>query len=105
MQSTGIIKPGTNPRDGIFNSDIDAFAHQGIGGVLSDDTSEVENLRAAHSTPEYLAFSQHPAFKSFRSEVHGLEGRRGVRENAITTQSSQQRLNGNPLRQNIPASR
>ena len=71
MEPTGIIKPGSNLRDGIFDSKLDPMAHQGIGGTLSEDSNEVDILVAAHTTPEYLAFSQHPALKAFVRKLMG----------------------------------
>lgn len=66
MSSSGLLKPGTSPRDGIFNSALDPLAHHGVGGTnLPDSNSQVALLESAHSTPAYLTFLQHRSLRAF----------------------------------------
>ncbi|OCK80634.1 hypothetical protein K432DRAFT_297285 [Lepidopterella palustris CBS 459.81] len=72
MSETGILKPDTSPRDGIFNPENDPIAHSGVGGTdLPEDKKKVEKLTSAHTTPIYLAFLQHPQLRCFIREFMG----------------------------------
>jgi phytanoyl-CoA hydroxylase len=63
MSPTGILKPGTSPRNGIFNDALNPLDYQGIGGAPTNDTPQ--KLLSAHTTPEYLSFLRHPALRTF----------------------------------------
>ncbi|KAI9714488.1 MAG: hypothetical protein M1820_000449 [Bogoriella megaspora] len=66
MASTGILKPGTSPREGIFDDSLDPLAHHGVGGRdLPEEERKVDLLVAAHSTPGYLKFLEHPDLRAF----------------------------------------
>lgn len=66
MSLTGILKPGTSPRDGIFNDAEDATLHGGVGPTdLPDDQTHVKSLVSAHILPAYEAFVEHPKLRSF----------------------------------------
>lgn len=72
MAPTGILKPDTSPRDGIFNPNNDPIAHSGVGGSdLPEDLEKVEKLIEAHTTPIYLAFVEHPQLRGFIREFMG----------------------------------
>lgn len=66
LAPTGILKPGTSPRDGIFNDEEDPIAHNGVGGSdLPEDKQRVQKLEEAHTMPFYLAFLEHPKLRQF----------------------------------------
>lgn len=61
-----MLKPGTSPRDGISNPDIDPRAFCGIGsGTVPKDSAAAERLVKVHSTPEFLKFFDHPKLRDF----------------------------------------
>ena len=66
MAPTGILRPGTSPRDGIFDEREDPIAHNGVGGRDLPEAAEgVKKLTEAHSHPFYLAFLEHPKLRQF----------------------------------------
>lgn len=66
MSPSGILQPGTSPRDGIFNSALDPLSHHGVGGTnLPDSDAQVALLQSAHTTQAYLAFLAHPSLRGF----------------------------------------
>jgi len=72
LAPTGILKPGTSPRDGIFDEREDPIAHNGVGGRdLPEDIERVNRLIEAHKAPFYLAFLEHPQLRKF---VRGFMG-------------------------------
>ena len=72
LAPNGILKPGTNPRDGIFNEGEDPVAHNGVGGTdLPEDKARVQKLEEAHTMPVYLAFLEHPKLRQFIREFMG----------------------------------
>ena len=72
LAPTGILKPGTSPRDGIFNQGEDPIAHNGVGGTdLPEDKARVQKLEEAHTMPFYLAFLEHPKLRHFIREFMG----------------------------------
>jgi len=72
MAPTGILKPGTSPRDGIFNASEDPIVHNGVGGRdLPTAIERQKKLEAAHTMPMYLAFLEHPKFRAFVREFMG----------------------------------
>lgn len=74
LQPTGILKPGSSPRDGIFDVAADPIAHNGVGGSdLPEDADRVDKLESAHSLPIYLAFLKHPKLRTFVREFMGWE--------------------------------
>lgn len=60
---TGMLRPGTSPRKGIFNPSSDPNAHEGIGGLPEEATEKL--LDAAHADPYYRTFLAHPALRAF----------------------------------------
>jgi len=72
LAPTGILKPGTSPREGIFNDGEDPIAHNGVGGTdLPEDKARVQKLEEAHTMPFYLAFLEHPKLRQFIREFMG----------------------------------
>lgn len=71
MAPSGILLPGTSPRDGIYDSAMDPLAHQGLGGM--PDQSSHERLNAAHELPEYHEFVKHRDLRRFVREFMGWE--------------------------------
>lgn len=64
-----MLKTGSKPRDGIFNSSMPPEAAAGIGSVSEDRLDEVtQKCLEAHQAPEYLAFLEHPALRNFIKE-------------------------------------
>lgn len=74
LAHTGILKPGTSPREGIFNPDADPVTHHGTGGRdLPEDIEKVNTLISAHTHPMYLAFLEHPKLRAFVREFMGWQ--------------------------------
>ena len=89
LAPTGILAPGTSPRDGIFDSTQDPLSHSGVGGSdLPEDVEKVRRLTEAHASEFYQTFLAHPDFRKFVREFMGWE-----RELMITR---------NMLRHNVP---
>lgn len=66
LASTNILKPGTSPREGIFNPAENPLAHHGVGGRdLPSKEEQVKKLTEAHTMPEYLSFINHPSLRTF----------------------------------------
>lgn len=66
LEPTGILKPGTSPRKGIFDDTADPVAHNGVGGAdLPEAIERVNKLVSAHTMPFYLAFLEHPHLRTF----------------------------------------
>lgn len=74
LAPTGILKPGTNPRDGIFDSTQDPVVHNGVGGRdLPEDRDRVDRLVTAHTHPMYNFLLEHPKLRGFVREFMGWE--------------------------------
>ncbi|KAK5723255.1 hypothetical protein LTR15_004952 [Elasticomyces elasticus] len=74
LQPTGILKPGTSPREGIFDTTQDPIVHNGVGGKdLPEDLERQRLLQSAHTLPVYLAFLEHPDLRSFIRKFLGCE--------------------------------
>ncbi|PIA91751.1 hypothetical protein CB0940_09717 [Cercospora beticola] len=72
MQPTGILKPGTSPREGIFDNTQDPIAQHGVGGRdLPEDRLKVDKLVSAHTHPIYKAFLEHPKLRQFVRDFMG----------------------------------
>jgi phytanoyl-CoA hydroxylase len=78
LASTGVLKPGSAPVDGLFDSAKDKADYPGIGagGPLSaDGTSPAERFvdlaLQAHTQPWYIDFCQHPALLDFVGRFSG----------------------------------
>lgn len=72
LAPTGILRPGTSPREGIFDDREDPIAHNGVGGSdLPEAVERVNRLESAHHMPFYLAFLEHPKLRSFIREFMG----------------------------------
>ncbi|KAM0715250.1 hypothetical protein Q7P37_008748 [Cladosporium fusiforme] len=66
MAEAGMLKPDSNPRDGIFNTSMPPDAAAGIGSVSEDRLDQVtQKCLEAHHAPEYLEFLQHPSLRDF----------------------------------------
>jgi len=74
LAPTGILKPGTSPRDGIFDDREDPVVHNGVGGTdLPEDKERVKKLEEVHTIPFYLAFLEHQKFREFIRTFMGWE--------------------------------
>jgi phytanoyl-CoA hydroxylase len=74
MAPTGILKPGTSAREGIFDPTQDPIVHNGVGGRdLPEDVERVRKLVEVHKNPFYLAFLEHPSLRAFVREFMGWE--------------------------------
>ncbi len=70
----GILKPGSDPEDGVFNSSADPLAHGGIGaGELSPTDLQVKLMIDSHKRPEYLRFLEHVDLRSFVRDIMGWD--------------------------------
>lgn len=66
LAPTGILKPGTSARDGIFDDTADPIAHNGVGGRdLPEDIERQNKLASMHKHPFYHAFLEHPKLRTF----------------------------------------
>ena len=66
LAPTGILKPGTSPRDGIFDDREDPIVHNGVGGTdLPEAIERVKRLEEVHTLPFYLAFLEHQKLRGF----------------------------------------
>ncbi|KAI9798780.1 MAG: hypothetical protein M1833_004610 [Piccolia ochrophora] len=63
MSDTGILKPGTSPRDGIFNDAEDPMQHTGIGAASLPENTQ--RLTEAHVTSDYLRFLENLELRGF----------------------------------------
>ena len=73
-ESTGILKPGTSPEDGVYNSIEDPSQHAGIGaGLLPPAAQEVQKLVESHILPDYLRFLEHPALRQMVRDIMAWE--------------------------------
>lgn len=74
LAPTGILKPGTSARDGIFTVGEDPIAHNGVGGQdLPEDIDRVDRLTSAHTLPMYLGLLEHPKLRTFVREFMGWD--------------------------------
>ncbi|KAK4539808.1 hypothetical protein LTR36_010342 [Oleoguttula mirabilis] len=72
LAPTGILKPGTSARDGIFNVGQDPIVHNGVGGKdLPDDIERIDRLTSAHTMPMYVGLLEHPKLRTFVREFMG----------------------------------
>lgn len=74
LAPTGILKPGSSPRDGIFDTTADPIAHNGVGGRdLPEDIERQKKLESMHQHPLYQAFLEHPKLRTFVREFMGWQ--------------------------------
>jgi phytanoyl-CoA hydroxylase len=71
MRSTGLIAPGSDPRDGIFDSSSSPGEFTSIGAPSYPDITKLQAMAAAHCTPEYHDFLQNPQMREFVREFMG----------------------------------
>ncbi|KAK4934288.1 hypothetical protein LTR10_024399 [Elasticomyces elasticus] len=64
----GLLEPGTDPVDGIYNSAEDVSLHNGIGGG-EPTGEELQALVTAHVQQHYLDFVAHPKLRSMVREL------------------------------------
>lgn len=84
LAPTGILKPGTTPRDGIFNPGEDPLLHAGIGASdLPEEQEKVTKLTEAHASAFYQQFLAHPDFRGFIREFMGWERETMVLRNML----------------------
>ena len=69
FESLGLLKPGTSAVDGIYNSDEDPAAHNGIGGGEPTGKDELQRLVEAHAQRPYLDFVAHPKLRSMVRDI------------------------------------
>ena len=70
---TSLLDPGKPVGDGVFNPAEEAVKHGGIGGA-EPTGAEMDALRAAHVTDDYVAFVNHPMLRGMVRELMGWEG-------------------------------
>ncbi|EMC96978.1 hypothetical protein BAUCODRAFT_434805 [Baudoinia panamericana UAMH 10762] len=74
LAPTGILKPGTTARDGIFDTTQDPIVHNGNGSTsLPKGIERQKLLESAHVLPIYMEFVKHPKLRSFVREFMGWE--------------------------------
>ena len=73
LSPTGVLKPGTAPVDGIFDTEKDNLDYPGIGaGHVNERGKEFVDLAVkAHKEPWYIQFCQHPALLEFVAKLTG----------------------------------
>ena len=86
---TGILKPGTDPIDGIFDASLDPSKHQGLGATPAKTSEKV--LDDVHKSAEYREFLKHPDLRAWVRRLMGWE--------------SEVILNRGLMRHNVPGSR
>ena len=69
---TGMLKPGTNPVDGIYNNTEDPERHRGIGGG-DPEGDELKALTEAHTKEDYRTFVGHPSLRRIVRELRGWD--------------------------------
>ena len=69
---TGLLKPGTAPIDGIYNSEDDVSLHRGIGGGTPEN-EELKRITVAHTTAHYQNFTNHPNLRKMIRDLMGWE--------------------------------
>jgi phytanoyl-CoA hydroxylase len=98
LQSTGLLKPGTKPVEGVFNADRNPEDYPGIGtgnaGTATETSVKFQELAlSAHKESWYQdVFCKHPALLAFVSEFTGWKDK---------TMSVERTL----LRNNIPGNK
>lgn len=73
FQTSGLLKNGTQPVDGIYNSNDDVSLHNGIGGGGPRGDDELNRLVAAHVKQPYLDFVAHPRLRSMVRDLTGWD--------------------------------
>lgn len=69
-----MLKPGTDPEDGIFDTSQTPSDHAGIGaGVLPPSEVEQQRMIQAHVEPEYLQFLEHPSLRQMVRDLRGWD--------------------------------
>ncbi|KIY01811.1 uncharacterized protein Z520_01949 [Fonsecaea multimorphosa CBS 102226] len=71
MRSTGLIAPGSDPRDGLFDFSSSPEEFNSIGAPSYPDRTKLQAMAAAHCTPEYLDFLQNPQMREFVRQFMG----------------------------------
>lgn len=79
LSPSGVLKPNTDPVDGVFDADNDGadFPSIGAGPDLGDRLgpgSFAKLAEKAHTEGFYLDFARHPALKEFVAELKGWKG-------------------------------
>ena len=89
ISPTGILKPNTDPIDGIFDSSLDPSKYQGLGATPARTSEKV--LDEIHKSAEYREFLKHPDLRVWVRRLMGWE--------------SEVILNRGLIRHNVPGSR
>ncbi|KAL9108569.1 MAG: hypothetical protein Q9227_006655 [Pyrenula ochraceoflavens] len=71
ISSTGLLAPDSSPRDGIFNSNLDPTAHQGLGAT--PQKSAEKTLDEIHASNEYQSFITHPNLREWVRRLMGWD--------------------------------
>ena len=69
FESFGMLKPGTSPAEGIYNSADDPALHAGIGAGEAPNRDEFQCLIDAHVQQPYLDFVAHPKLRAMIREL------------------------------------
>ena len=71
---SGILKPGSDPEEGVFNDAEDVMSHGGIGaGELPPTDLSVKLMTDAHKRSEYLSFLEHTDLRGFVRDIMGWD--------------------------------
>ncbi|KIW82326.1 hypothetical protein Z517_05353 [Fonsecaea pedrosoi CBS 271.37] len=73
FKSLGLLKPDTDPVDGIYNMAEDISLHNGIGGGGPAGHDELEQLVKAHVQQPYLDFVAHPKLRAMVRNIMDWE--------------------------------
>ena len=69
-----MLKPGTSPEQGIYNTKIDPRVHAGLGAdFLAPSEVEQRKLIEALHDANYLQFLEHPALRQMVRDLTGWE--------------------------------
>ena len=69
---TALLDPSKPFVDGVFNPSEPASAHRGIGGGDTEG-DDLERLRGAHTTPDYLSFLKIPQLRQMVRDLMGWD--------------------------------
>ncbi|KAK4905508.1 hypothetical protein LTR49_025214 [Elasticomyces elasticus] len=74
LRSGGILKAGTEPKEGIFETTQDRLVHNGVGGRdLQEDHERQKLSQSAHTLPVYLTSLEHSDFRDLICRLMGWD--------------------------------
>ncbi|KAL9109137.1 MAG: hypothetical protein Q9227_006228 [Pyrenula ochraceoflavens] len=69
----GMLKPGTDFVDGIYNDIDNPEEHSGIGGSEPEGGKDLQTLIEAHSKEDYRTFVAHPSLRKIVRDLRGWD--------------------------------